>query len=287
MSPDVCFHDPALQQSTGGKVRVAVIDSGINAHHSHVRRVSGGVGIACDAEGSIVFSDDHRDYDGHGTAVAGILRAKAPDVELYSVRVLQERLRTESRVLAAAIRSCIANDIRIINLSLGTHQTSELDALRRACEIAAEREMILVAAGSEDERIFPASFSGVISVSADECCGWNDYAYNESSEVEFRAHTSPRPLPGTAQAGNLRGHSMATAHVSALVARIVEAYPRAGLHEVRRSIIRECGRTVSGAGDAVRPHSTGDKFFPSDKNVTGTVHPCVPPGNSERISDEP
>ena len=78
MSPDVCFHDPALQQSTGRKVKVAVIDSGINAHHSHVQRVSGGVGIACDATGSIVFSDDYRDYDGHGTAVAGILRAKAP-----------------------------------------------------------------------------------------------------------------------------------------------------------------------------------------------------------------
>jgi subtilisin family serine protease len=278
MFPDVCFHDPALQQSTGRKVKVAVIDSGINAHHSHVQRVSGGVGIACDAAGSIVFSDDSRDYDGHGTAVAGILRAKAPDVELYSVRVLQERLRTESRVLAAAIRSCVANDIRIINLSLGTRQISEIDPLWHACEAAAEREIILVAAGSEDERIFPASFACVVSVSADECCGWNDYAFHESSEVEFRAHPWPRPLRGTSQTGNLRGHSMATAHVSALVARIVEAYPRAGLHEVRRSLIGECTRTVSGAGDAAGP----DQFSRDDENVTRAIQNRVPSTNSEQ-----
>lgn len=255
MSPDTCFHDSALRQSTGRKVKVAVIDSGINAHHSHVQRLAGGVGIACDAAGAIVYSDDHRDYDGHGTAVAGILRAKAPDVELYSVRVLQERLRTETRVLAAAIRSCIANEIRIINLSLGTQQTSEEDALRHACELAAERGIILVAAGSEKERIFPASFACVVSVSADERCGWNDYAYYESSEVEFRAHPWPRPLRGKAQTRNLSGHSMATAHVSALAARIVEAYPRVGLREVRRSLIRECVRTVSGAGEIAGPHT--------------------------------
>jgi subtilisin family serine protease len=240
------FTDPALQQSTGRKVKVAVIDSGINAQHSHVQRLSGGVGIGCDRAGSIVFSDDYRDYDGHGTAVAGILRAKAPDVELYSVRVLQEHLRTESRVLAAAIRSCIANDILIINLSLGTRQISEIEPLRHACELAAERGILLVAAGSGDERIFPASFPCVISVSAEERCGWNDYSYHQDSEVEFRAHPWPRPLHGRPQSVNLRGHSMATAHVSALVARIVEAYPRIRLDAVRRSLIQECSDRLSG-----------------------------------------
>jgi hypothetical protein len=255
MYSDACFHDPALRQATGRAVKVAVIDSGINAHHSHVQRLSGGVGIACDGAGSIVFSNDCKDYDGHGTAVAGILRAKAPDVELYSVKVLHQHLQTESRVLAAAIRSCIANGIRIINLSLGTHQTSGIGPLQHACEIAVQRGMILVAAGSEDQRVFPASFVSVIGVSADECCGWNDYAYDESGEVDFRAHPWPRPLHGRPQAGNLRGHSMAAAHVSALVARIVEAYPRADLNEARRSLIRECSfiGTARTTGSAIEP----------------------------------
>jgi subtilisin family serine protease len=283
MSPGVCFHDAAVQQSTGRKVKVAVVDSGINAHHSHVQRVSGGVGITCDAAGLIAFNDDYRDYHGHGTAVAGILRSKAPDVDLYSVKVLHKRLRTDSRVLAAAIRSCIANEIRIINLSLGTHQISEIDPLRHACEVAAQRDIILVAAGAEGERIFPASFRCVVSVSADERSGWNEYAYKEGSEVEFRAHPWPRPLRGAVQRDNLSGHSMATAHVSALVARIVEAYPRAGLDAVRRSLIRECSRTASRACDAAEPHSGADESFPGDSNAMRSVQNRVSP----RISDEP
>jgi subtilisin family serine protease len=282
MFPDVCFHDAVLQQSTGRKVKVAVVDSGINAHHSHVQRVSGGVGITCDAAGLIAFNDDYKDYRGHGTAVAGILRSKAPDIELYSVKVLQERLRTDSRVLVAAIRSCIANDIRIINLSLGTHLISEIDSLRIACEMAAQRDIILVAAGAEGERIFPASFPCVVSVSADERCGWSEYVYKEGSEVEFRAHPWPRPLRGSPQSDNLRGHSMATAHVSALVARIVEAYPRAGLDAVRRSLIRECSRTPGWASDAAQPHSGADELFPGDSDAMRPAHNGVSP----RTSDE-
>ncbi len=97
--------------------------------------------------------------------------------------------------------------------------------------------------------VCPASTSlpCVVSVSADEGCAWNEYLYKQGNEVEFGAHPWPRSLPGTAQSENLRGHSMATAHVSALVARIMEAYPGVGPDEVRRFLIRECVRTASGS----------------------------------------
>ncbi len=268
------LHDQALQRATGRNVKVAVVDSGINAHHSHVRQVSGGVKITCDASGEIAFGDDYRDYDGHGTAVAGIIRAKAPGVALYSVKILQDRLRTESRVLAAAIRSCIANDIRVINMSLGTHQSSAIDALRQACEAAAERNIILIAAGSE-ERVFPASFSCVLGASGDELCGWNDYSYTENSEVEFRAHPWPRPLPNSPQSHNLRGHSMATAHISALVARIVEVYPQSDVKSAREALIRECTRRVEVEDEALSPDPVREK---------APLHLHVPPGPLNRVS---
>ena len=281
MSSDLRLHDEALQQATGRNVRVAVIDSGINAHHSHVRQVSGGVKITCDASGEIVFTDDYRDYDGHGTAVAGIIRAKAPGIALYSVKILQDRLRTESRILAAAIRSSIANDIRVINMSLGTRQTSGIDALRQACEAAAARNIILIAAGSE-ERIFPASFPCALGVSGDELCGWNDYAYTDNSEVEFRAHSWPRPLPGSPQRHNLRGHSMAAAHVTAMVARIVEAYPRSDVNAVREALIRECTRSVDAEDDALNLDLARKKsLLTTAPNTTQLLT-----GQSSRVSDE-
>ena len=281
MSSDLRFHDEALQQATGRNVKVAVIDSGINAHHSHVRQVSGGVKITCDASGEIAFSDDYKDYNGHGTAVAGIIRAKAPGVALYSVKILQDGLRTESRVLAAAIRSSIANDIRVINMSLGTRQIFEIDALRQACEAAAARNIILIAAGSE-ERVFPASFSCVFGASGDEICGWNGYAYAENSEVEFRAHAWPRPLPGSPQRHNLRGHSMAAAHVTALVARIVEAYPQSDVNAVREALIRECTRSVDVEDGALNLDSARKKsLLTTAPNTTQ-----LPTGESSRVTNE-
>ena len=186
-----------------------------------------------------------------------------------------------ARVLAAAIRSCIANDIRVINMSLGTHQTSEIDTLRQACEVAAGRNIILIAAGS-DERVFPASFSCVFGASGDERCDWNDYAYTENSEVEFRAHAWPRPLPGSPQRYNLRGQSMAAAHVSALVARIVEAYPRSDFNAVRDALIRECARRVGVEDDAPELHPTQEKALQiTDPNNTQLVI-----GESSRVSNE-
>ena len=187
----------------------------------------------------------------------------APDVELYSVKVFAERLRTDSRVLAAAIRSCIANDIRIINLSLGTCEISEVDSLRVACEMAAQRDIILVAAGAEGERIFPASFPGVVSVSADERCGWSEYVYKEGSEVEFLAHPAAtaarrgaKRKPPRSQHGDRTRLCSGGENCGGLSAGRPGCDPTLP--------ILECSRAAGWACDAAQPHSGADESFPGD-----------------------
>ena len=70
----------ALQLArTGRGVRVAVIDSGVHAAHPHVQGVAGGIGI--DASGAM--HDDYVDRLGHGTAVAAVIREKAPSAEIF------------------------------------------------------------------------------------------------------------------------------------------------------------------------------------------------------------
>jgi Subtilase family len=244
----------AIHRATGLGVKVAVIDSGINTYHSHVRPVAGGVSITCDNRGAIAFGDDYRDCHGHGTAVAGIIRSKAPGVQLYGVKVLHENLRTKSRILAAAIRSCVANNVRVVNMSLGTSQISGLDELREACEAATRRNMILVAAGGE-EQVFPAYFPCVLSARADYRYAWEGYGYTGTRRIEFSAHAWPRPLPGLRQKDNLHGHSMAAAHITGLVGRIIEVYPLADVDLVRNVLTEECVRRVSASYHPVRPAS--------------------------------
>ncbi len=228
LAPDIVL------PTKGGKgVRVAVLDSGINAPHSHVREVVGGVHVRWHEDATLEFDADYRDLLGHGTAVAGVIRAKAPEVELYAVKVFHRELRTHAVVVAEGIRWTIQHGMHVVNVSLGTEQEEHRGQLQSACDEAARCGVILVAASEDNERAwFPASFPSVIAVAGDAACAWDEYFFYSDHAVPFRAHPSPRPLPGRPQARNLRGHSFAAAHITARVACILAEKPQASKEEV-------------------------------------------------------
>jgi subtilisin len=230
----------------GGKgVRVAVLDSGINGQHSHVGRVAGGVHVRRREDGGLDIEKDYRDLLGHGTAVAGVIRAKAPDVELYAVRVFDRELRTHAEVVATAIRWSVEQGMDIVNISLGTEREESREVLQEACDEASRSGVILIAAAEDREQNwFPASFANVIAVAADQRCAWDEHFYFPDQAVAFRAHPSPRPLPGRPQQFNLRGHSFAAAHITARVATILESNkldenPQVRLQEVVKVLIAQ------------------------------------------------
>lgn len=232
----------------GGKgVRVALLDSGVNAHHSHVREVAGGVHVRWREDGSLEFDPDCRDVLGHGTAVAGVIRAKAPEVELYAVRVFERELRTHAAVVAAAIRWAVEHGMHVVNISLGTERQDHRELLQAACDEACRQGVILIAASEDERECFPASFASVIAVAGDERCAWDEYFYCPDGAVPFRAHPSPRPLPGRPQRFNLRGHSFAAAHITACVARILEEKPQARCDEVVQLLIAQATPLEQGA----------------------------------------
>ena len=230
--------DAELPDKGGKGVRVAVLDSGVNAQHSHVQRVAGGVHVRWQEDGSLELDSDYRDLLGHGTAVAGVIRAKAPEVELYAVRVFDRELRTHATVVAAAIRWAVEHGMHAVNVSLGTARDEHREIFQAACDEASRRGVILVAASEANEREwFPASFANVIAVAGDERCGWDEHFYCPGSAVPFRAHPSPRPLPGRPQKFNLRGHSFAAAHITARVAQILAEKQPARHEEVVRLLV--------------------------------------------------
>jgi hypothetical protein len=236
------FDPESLGIRTGEGVRIALIDSGINAGHSHVGPIGGGVAFDAGPQGKVRQTSDYRDSLGHGTALAGILKFKAPEATLFAVKIFTDRLVTSIEILEAALRWAIEQKMHVINLSLGTANPEHRARMARIAA-RAKRAGTLIAASSPPERadMFPAAIDGVFGVAASDDCSWSEYQYNSEDTIHFRAHPSPRPLPGLDQARNYRGHSFASAHLSALLALLIQDRPGLGFAGARERLIKSSG----------------------------------------------
>ena len=226
---------------TGRGVRVAVIDSGVHAAHPHVGSVAGGVAI--DEDGG--EHDDYVDRLGHGTAVTAAIREKAPDAELYAVKVFDRSLSTRLPTLVAAIDWSARHGMHVINLSLGTARPEHERALSDAVSRAAAAGAVIVAAAEDDGvRWLPGRLPGVIAVRLDAACPRREYRVSRAGgAIVFSASGFAREIPGVPPERNLHGISFAVANMSGFVARARE--------EAGASAVEEIVRVL--AGGALRP----------------------------------
>jgi subtilisin len=158
---------------SGSRVKVAVIDTGIDTTHPNLH-VDGGL--------NTVLGENPSDFgpngSGHGTHVAGIiagrgrppigLRGLAPAVTLRSYRVFGKGAEGASNYdIIKAIDEAAADGCDLINMSLGGGPSD--DAMSAAIEEArAKGVLVIVAAGNEYRSpvSFPASDPLAIAVSA-------------------------------------------------------------------------------------------------------------------------
>src|SRR6266542_4115216 len=85
------------------RLRIGIVDSGVNPWHSHVRGQVAGCRIFVAPDGGIQEDGDFRDSSGHGTAVAGVVREAFPDAEIFAVRVFDADEDTYPSLVARGI----------------------------------------------------------------------------------------------------------------------------------------------------------------------------------------
>ena len=213
--------DEAHHSTTGRAVTVAVVDSGVDQQHP-------------DLAGQVALAENFVDgqayvAENHGTAVAGIIAARAgngigirgvaPDARLLALRACRESVgqaaRCDSFSLGKALNFAIMHAPQVINLSL-TGPPDRL--LQRLLDAALERGIAVV--GAADPALagggFPASWPGVIAVGADAAPG----------------RDIPAPLPA-GRFGMVSGASYAAAHVSGLLALMDQLRPGATPSQLR------------------------------------------------------
>jgi thermitase len=151
-------HELAPQLGRG--VLVAVIDTGIDLHHSGFagRLAPSGTwldlvdGDAYPHEGYesvlrngawVLEPTGTGDYFGHGTAAAGIILQAAPQATILPIRVLDSRGRGDASSIVMAIDHAVAQGAQVINLSLGTK--NDVRSIRAMVDYAHGLGVIVVA----------------------------------------------------------------------------------------------------------------------------------------------
>jgi subtilisin family serine protease len=190
-------------------MKIAIVDSGIHAAHPHVNGVAGGVSITRDCREEA----DYTDRIGHGTAVAAVIREKAPQAEIFAVKIFHDQLATPIEPLIYALDWSLSCGMDLINLSLGTANAAHEELLRSALDRLMVRGISLVAAYGW----LPGSLPGAISVALDWECP-RDALLPGTGGARYRASGYPRPIPGVPVEKNLKGISFAVANATGLLA---------------------------------------------------------------------
>lgn len=205
------------------KIKVAILDSGINKNHPDLRNKVVKEFNAINPKDPVI--DDY----GHGTAIAGIIAANdnsegvigvSQNALLYSVKVLDKHGNGNIDTLVKAISWCIKNKVDIINLSFGL--TNDNEVLYNKIKEANKKGIIIVAAAGNNIGLktdYPARYKEVISVNPTN----KEYKYitelSSKGKIDYT-------LPGvqiltTTKDGKyaeFEGSSIATAYLTGLLA---------------------------------------------------------------------
>ncbi|MGL4439138.1 MAG: S8 family serine peptidase [Bosea sp. (in: a-proteobacteria)] len=244
-------------QSRGARIKIAVIDSGVDTAHPEL---AGALDKASDMLTGTAASV--ADADNHGTGMASALFARAqltgvaPAASLLAARAFKGTAGSDrsgaqgtSWHVLKGIDWSVAEGARVLNLSFAGPRD---ELVSRTLAAASQRGVVAVAAagnaGPGSPPLFPASDTNVIAVTALDA---NDKVFPMANRGRHIAVAAPGVDVLVAQTasgyGTTTGTSVATAHVSGLVALLIERDAKLNVAQVR-SLLTSTARDLGTPG---------------------------------------
>ncbi len=228
----------------GRNIKVAIIDTGVDRSHPALK---GAEIVQYNAV------DEKKPYKGHahGTSIAGVLGAQfelkgiAPKAQLLDARAFfvpknGKGPETTTMILLGALQWAYDKGAHVFNLSFeGPKDPAIQDALQ---EIHKKGKVIVAAAGNGGPKAkpaYPAAYKNIIATTAID---QKKKLYKHANRGKYLTLAAPGvgvTVLSTSKSYSVSsGTSIAAAHVSGLVALILEKKPRLSAYRVKRIIMK-------------------------------------------------
>ncbi|MBR2900999.1 MAG: S8 family serine peptidase [Clostridia bacterium] len=266
-------------------VTVAVLDTGIDRTHEELRgtNILSGYDAVTKTEGIDI------DTVGHGTGVIGLIAATANNtvgfagiangVSILPVRISESGTDIYSSDLIDGIRYAADNGAKVINMSIGGYAYSQAE--QEAVDYAISKGCILIAAAGNDgelpyadQKCYPASYNGVISVASCDENGKRSSFSQYNDAVDVTAYGEDLPIAyvkdGVSEYKTDSGTSYSCALVSgiaALTASYIDKDARFDNEEFLALIVETCGQK--------RTNSLGHGIIDAQKILKASRLPII------------
>jgi subtilisin family serine protease len=278
---------------TGKGVKVAVLDTGVDATHPDLKDQ------VIEAK-NFTAAADATDHFGHGTHVASIVagtgaksggtyKGVAPDAKILNGKVLDDSGSGDDSGILAGMEWAAAQGASVINLSLGGYDTPEVDPLEAEVnKLSAEKGVLFaIAAGNEGPQSIgsPGSADAALTVGAvddkDKLADFSSTGPRAGDGAIKPDVTAPGvDITAAAAKGSLidqevgekpegyltiSGTSMATPHVAGAAAILKQEHPDWGYTELKGAL------TGSTKGGTYTPFQQGSGRIQVDKAIKQSI----------------
>ncbi|TBL72735.1 peptidase S8 [Paenibacillus thalictri] len=231
-------------KAKGAQIHIGVIDTGVDYSHPDLRHaLSRGINLI---QRHLLPADDN----GHGTHIAGTIAAAsrqrgitgvAPQAVIHPVKAFDYQGSAYVSDIIQGIDWCVKNGLHIVNMSFGMKTYSR--SLEAAVKNAYQAGTIVVASsGNEGKKTsidYPARFPQTISVGATTKTSRIARFSNRGKHIDIYAPGDK--IYSTWLKGKyteLSGTSMATSHVSGVIALMLSTRPTLRPYQVK-SILKK------------------------------------------------
>lgn len=262
----------AWATATGANAAVFVLDSGVDTNHLDLQTLAG--------RNVVAQTTNVTDSDGHGTGVAALIAAKndaggitgvAFDARVVPIKIGDGSVASESAILSGidfamnyTLPGGYATATRVLNLSLATSQSANvgsiLPAVRDKLYAESPDAVFVMAAGNRTQNRpdYPAGFAvgfgivaGAINIDGKRWAPSN--GNNTLAPVNYLlapgTNVPTAALVGTSgdsyNQANVSGTSAAAAHISGVIALMLDANPALTPREVESILIASADQVIT------------------------------------------